>query len=271
MKDLMLKSTEARKIILEMKYKSKSSHIGSAYSILDILIYLYFKEMNINEKNKNNSFRDRLILSKGHASAALYTTLYLKGFLEKDYMEKYYCDNGKLPGHIDKTVCEFLDLSSGSLGHGLSVAGGLVLASKISEKDNKIFVILGDGELEEGSIWEAAIFISKYQFKNLTIIIDSNKFQGYDKSENLFEYKKMINMWKGLDFEVLEINGHSFIEIEKAIKYKSNKTKVIVANTVKGKGISFMENKLEWHYKSPNLDEYNKGMEELKSYENNIY
>lgn len=267
MKDLVLKGTEARKLILQMKCRSKSSHIGSAFSVLDILIYLYFEKLNINSENLEEKFRDKLILSKGHASAALYTTLYLKGFLKEEDLNKYYCNEGRLPGHVDKTVCKALDLSSGSLGHGLSVGAGMALASYINKKNNNIYVILGDGELNEGSVWEAAIFISKHQFKNLTIIIDSNKLQGYDKSEDIFEYKKLKNMFKSLEFEVIEIDGNNYKEIEEGINRKTDKTKVIIANTVKGKGISYMENKLEWHYKSPNEEQLKLGLEELEKYE----
>lgn len=147
----------------------------------------------------------------------------------------------------------------------------MALASRIEKQENNIFVILGDGEIDEGSIWEAAIFISKYQFKNLTIIVDSNKLQGYDKVNDVFKYEKMVEMWKALDFDLLEIDGNDYLEIDKAIKKLSNKTKVVIANTIKGKGVSFIENKLEWHYKSPSEEQLKLGLEELREYENKLY
>lgn len=266
MKNLILKSIKARKKIIEMKYKSKSSHIGSAFSVLDILIYLYFRKLNLlGEK------RDRLILSKGHASSALYVTLWLKDILKIDEIDSYYVNGGKLPGHIDKKVSTFLDVSSGSLGHGLSIGTGIALGYKMDKVSNRVYVILGDGELDEGSIWEAAIFISRQNLNNMTIIVDCNKLQGYDKVENIFSYEKMKNMWKALEFEVIETDGHNFHELEKSFNIKSSKPIVILANTIKGKGIKEIENKLEWHYKSPNLDEYNKWIKELDEYENNLY
>ena len=264
MKDLKVISRDARKKILNMKYKSKSSHIGSAFSVLDILTYLYFKGLNITKDNLKHNDRDRVILSKGHASAALYTILAIKGFLDMEKLDKYYCDNGELPGHIDMTVSDALDLSAGSLGHGLSVGAGMALAMKIDKIDNRIIVIMGDGEVNEGSIWEAAMFISRENLKNVTIVIDYNDFQGYDKSSDILTYERNIEMWRALDFDVLEINGHDFEQLDKAFNHKSEFPILIIAKTIKGKGVSFMENKLEWHYKSPNKDELKLGLEELE-------
>lgn len=263
--NLLTKSNEARKIILEMKYKSKSSHIGSAYSVLDLLIYLYYEKLNMTKENLNTNKRDRLILSKGHASAALYSVLSLKGFLEKEKINNYYCDGGDLPGHIDNTVSEALDVSSGSLGHGLSIGVGLALASKIDSIENTIVVILGDGELNEGSIWEGAMSATRFNLNNLLIIVDANKFQGYNKVDDILNYERMVKMWKSLDFEVFEIDGHNFEEMKKTMGAKSfMKPTVIIANTIKGKGISYMENKLEWHYKSPNEEQFILGKKELQ-------
>ncbi|MEG1942048.1 MAG: transketolase [Cetobacterium sp.] len=265
-------SLTARKQILKMKCISKSSHIGSAFSVIDILIYLYFRKANISDENISDIYRDKIILSKGHASAALYTTLWLKGFITDEQINNYYCDNGALPGHVDKTVSKALDLSSGSLGHGLSVAAGMGLSFKMNKLNHKIYIILGDGELNEGSIWEAAMFISSKNLDNVVIIIDSNKLQGYDLTENILEYEKMKKMWLALKFEVKEINGNSFEDLEKGLSNLSGKPEVIIANTIKGKGIKDIENKLEWHYKSPNENEYKIWLKELEDKnENNIY
>ena len=268
MKELQKISNNARKKILSMKHYSKSSHIGSAFSVLDILVYLYFKGLNIAKENLNDNNRDRLILSKGHASAAIYTTLALKGFLDYDKLDKYYCDDGELPGHIDMTVSDALDLSAGSLGHGLSVGAGMALAMRIDAIENRIVVIMGDGEINEGSIWEAAMFITRENLKNITIFIDCNKFQGYDETSKILTYDRNKNMWLALGYDVLEVDGHNFYEIETAFNNKSERPFVILANTIKGKGVSYMENKLEWHYKSPSLEELRKGLEELE--ENNL-
>lgn len=266
MKKLVLKSIEARKKIIEMKYKSKSSHIGSAFSVLDILIYLYFKKLDLIGKN-----RDRLILSKGHASSALYVTLWLKDIIKTEEIDNYYVNGGKLPGHIDRKVSPLLDASSGSLGHGLSIGAGMALSYKIDNITNRIYIILGDGELDEGSIWEAAIFISRENLDNITIVVDYNKLQGYEETEKIFSYNKIKKMWEALNFEVLEVDGHNFYELDECFNKKSNRPIVILANTIKGKGIKEIENKLEWHYKSPNLEQYNDWIKELEKYENNLY
>ena len=162
------------------------------------------------------------------------------------------------------TVSNSLDLSTGSLGHGLSVATGMALAMRIDKVNNRIVVIMGDGEIDEGSVWEAAMFISKENLKNILIFIDCNGLQGYDRTEDILKFEKIKNMWKALEFEVIEINGHNFEEIEKAYKYKSDRPIVVLAKTIKGKGVSFMEDKLEWHYKSPNLEELKAGLKELE-------
>ena len=257
----------ARKKIMNMKYHSKSSHIGSAFSVLDILVYSYFKGLNITEENLRDNNRDRLILSKGHASAAIYTTLALRGFLDIKKLDMYYCNDGELPGHIDMTTSEALDLSTGSLGHGLPVGAGMALAMKINKIDSRIVVIMGDGEINEGSVWEAAMFIIRENLKNMLIFIDCNGLQGYDRTEEILTYERNKEMWRALGFTILEIDGNNFEEIEKAYKCKNYKPVVVLAKTIKGKGVSFMEDKLEWHYKSPNLGELEKGLKELEENE----
>ncbi len=264
MKELKSISDSARKKIMEMKYKSKSSHIGSAFSVLDILVYSYFEGLNITEKNLDDNNRDRLILSKGHASAAIYTTLALKGFINFEKLDKYYCDNGELPGHIDMTISNALDLSTGSLGHGLPVGVGMALAMKIDKINNKVVVIMGDGEVNEGSVWEAAMFAIRENLKNLLIFIDCNGLQGYDRAEEILSYGRNKKMWEALGFDVLEIDGHNYDELQKVYNYKSKLPIVVMAKTIKGKGVSFMEDKLEWHYKSPNLEELEIGIKELE-------
>lgn len=267
MKELEKISNEARKKIMNMKYYSKSSHIGSAFSVLDILVYSYFKGLNITEENLKDNSRDRLILSKGHASAAIYTTLALRGFLDIKKLDMYYCNDGELPGHIDMTTSEALDLSTGSLGHGLPVGAGMALAMKINKIDSRIVVIMGDGEINEGSVWEAAMFIIRENLKNMLIFIDCNGLQGYDRTEKILTYERNKEMWRALGFTILEIDGNNFEEIEKAYKCKNYKPVVVLAKTIKGKGVSFMEDKLEWHYKSPNLEELEKGLKELEENE----
>lgn len=254
---------EIRKSILQMVYRSKSSHIGSCLSIVEILYVLYFKVMRIDPAHPDNESRDKFILSKGHASAALYATLAEKGFFEKQLLERFYVDYGLLPGHVDMKAVPGIEASSGSLGHGLSIGIGMAIANKLSNNPGHIYVLLGDGECNEGSIWEGVMIAPMLKLDNLTVIIDLNKLQGYGRSDEIINQSNIIERWKAFGWDTYDIDGHDTEEIEVALKYYHSMPKVIVANTIKGKGISFMENKLEWHYKSPNTEEYQKALAEL--------
>ncbi|TSC95183.1 MAG: transketolase subunit A [Parcubacteria group bacterium Licking1014_1] len=252
---------EIRKNVLEMKFASQSSHIGSAFSCIDILTVLYFKILNINPKNPTSENRDRFILSKGHAASALYATLARRGFFSENVL-KNYCQNGKkLAGHTTKDSVPGIETSTGSLGHGLPMGIGLALAGR---KKYKVFVLMSDGECDEGSNWEAALFASHHKLDNLIAIIDYNKLQAFGKTNEVLNLEPLKEKFIAFGWGVKEINGHNHTEIEKALlSCNDNKPNIIIANTIKGKGVSFMENKLKWHYKSLNENEYKKALEEL--------
>jgi transketolase len=255
---------EVRRKILEMNAKAKASHSGSALSIVDILVVLYFKVLHINPENPLDPCRDRFILSKGHASSALYVVLSKKGFFPEEYLDEFYIDGGRLPGHLDKNSAPGIEVSAGSLGHGLSLGIGMAIASKLDRLNFKVYVLCGDGELNEGSVWEGILFAGHRKLDNLTLIVDYNKLQAYGRTNEVLNLEPLVSKFKSFHWEVEEIDGHNFEEIEKALTKKVNKPKAIIAHTIKGKGISFMEDKLEWHYKSPNQEELLKALEELE-------
>ncbi len=261
-KERMLK--EIRETIVNMVYRANVSHIGSALSIADILYVLYYKVADINLENINSKDRDIIILSKAHASAALYSVLYHKGFLSKDYIDGYSVDNGKLPCHIDKDKSKFFEVSGGSLGHGASLGAGFAFAKKIDNNSGRVFVIVGDGECNEGSFWEAIMFISTHKLNNYTLIVDYNKLQGFGTTNEVICQNNLAERIKAFGFNVYEIDGNNTEEIEEALKIQAEIPIAIIAHTVKGKGISFMENKLEWHYKSPNEEQLKIALSELK-------
>lgn len=256
-------SKEIRKSILKMNAKSFASHSGTALSTVDILTVLYFKIMNINPINPDLKTRDKFILSKGHGSSALYATLAEKGYFSKELLEGFYVDGGQLPGHLDKDAVPGVEVSSGSLGHGLSIGVGMAISNKLDKLDSHIYVMCGDGELNEGSVWEAIMFAPHKNLDNLTMIIDYNKLQGYGKTNEVINLEPINQKLQAFNWDVMEIDGHNYEEIESALSYKSLKPKVIIAHTIKGKGVSYMENEFVWHYKSPNDEQLEQAMKEL--------
>lgn len=256
-------ANEIRKNLLIMNARSYASHSGTALSIVDILVVLYFRVLNIDSKLPLDPKRDRLILSKGHGSSALYATLAEKGFFEKNLLDKFYLDGGKLPGHLDKDSVPGIEVSSGSLGHGLSLGLGMAMANTMDSMASKVFVISGDGELNEGSMWEAIMFAGHLKQKNLTLIVDYNKLQGYGKTHEVINMEPLGDKFKAFNWDVFEIDGHNFEEIEKTLLVSTDKPKVIIANTIKGKGVSYMENQFVWHYKSPNDEQLKQALGEL--------
>ena len=240
-----------RTTIIEIANSSKSPHVGSALSCVDIIATLYFKILNI-KLNDNN--RDIFILSKGHGAMALYATLYHKGFLVKQELNSYFLNNGKLPAHLDKQANPYIEVSSGSLGHGLPMACGIAYGKKLKKFNGKVFVLMGDGESQEGSIWEVAMLAPKLQLDNLVVFIDRNNLQGYGRANELLSYESIDEKFKAFNWEVLRIDGHNHSEIEKAIYLDTKKPKIIIADTIKGKDIDFMEDKLVWHYYVVNDD-----------------
>lgn len=252
-----------RKSIIHMVHYSKSSHVGTCLSIVDILSILYFKVMNVDPQNPNKADRDKFILSKGHGSAALYATLAERGFFPKEYLDKYYTDGGILPGHLDMEAVPGIEASAGSLGHGLSLGLGMAIANRQTNNPGHIYVLLGDGECNEGSVWEAVMLASTLQLKNFTAIIDYNKLQSFGRTNEIINQENMAERWRAFGWETYEVDGHHVDELEKVFNLEQSRPKAIIAHTIKGKGVSYMEDRLEWHYKSPDRDQYNEALKEL--------
>ena len=239
-----------RKGIIEEVYSSQSGHPGGSLSIADILTVLYFYEMNINPENPKDENRDRLVLSKGHCSPALYATLANRGFFDVEELKSFRNINGKLQGHPDMKNIPGVDMTTGSLGQGLSDANGMAIAGKLDNKDYRVYCILGDGEIEEGQI------------------VDNNNLQIDGTIEEVMSSYPIDEKFKSFGFQIINIDGNDIEEIIKAFDVAKNvkgKPTCIIAKTVKGKGVSFMENKVEWHGKAPNEEQYKQAMEELEN------
>lgn len=258
---------EIRRGIIEEVYNAQSGHPGGSLSIADLLAVLYFKEMNINPQNPNDENRDRLVLSKGHCAPALYSALANRGYFDKEELKTLRKINSKLQGHPDMRKIPGVDMTTGSLGQGLSAANGMAIAGKMDKKDYRVYCILGDGELEEGQVWEAAMASVKYKLDNLCVIVDNNNLQIDGTIDEVMSSKPIDKKFESFGFQIIKINGHDIDEIIKAFEVARNikeKPTCIIAETLKGKGVSFMENKAEWHGKAPSEEEYKIAMEELK-------
>ena len=272
-KELKRIANNVRKDIIEEVYDAKSGHPGGALSIADILTVLYFNQMNIDPKNPKSNLRDRLVLSKGHAVAALYAVLVERGFIQKEELKTFRKMNSRLQGHPDMEKTPGIDMSTGSLGQGLSIANGMAIASKMDSLGCKIYCILVDGEIEEGQIWEAAMTSNKYALDNLCVILDYNKLQIDGSVQNVKNLDCLQSKWESFGFNVITCNGNDIemlINSFEQAKQTKGMPSIIIADTVKGKGVSFMENKVEWHGKAPSEEEYNKAMNELNLEQQNI-
>ena len=264
---LQEKAKQIRRGIIEAVYSNQSGHPGGSLSIADILSVLYFKEMNINPEQPDWEERDRLVLSKGHCSPTLYSALANRGFFEVDELKTFRNVNSRLQGHPDRKNIPGVDMTTGSLGQGLSAANGMAIAGKMDDKLYRVYCILGDGEIEEGQIWEEAMTASKYKLDNLCVIVDNNNLQIDGTIEEVMSPYPIDEKFRSFGFEVINIDGHDIDEIMKAFEVaKSIKGKptCIIAKTVKGKGVSFMENQAGWHGKAPNEEEYQEAMLELR-------
>lgn len=263
--DLVQITKSIRRFVIQMAHASGASHTGSALSIVDLLAVLYFKVLDVDPEHPEKPDRDRFILSKGHASAALYATLAERGFIDKSLLKTYYLDGGTLPGHVDFTAVPGIDASAGSLGHGLSLGAGMALALRHDQAGSRVFVLMGDGELNEGSVWEALMFIPHRQLRNITVIVDCNNYQGYGASADVLNMSPLDQKLAAFGWQVVVINGHDFAEIENALQADSGeKPRIVLANTVKGKGVSFMEREFIWHYKSPDAGQLARALKELE-------
>lgn len=255
--------------ILKEVYNAKSGHIGGAFSIADILTVLYFNEMNIDAKSPDSPDRDRLVLSKGHASAALYAVLAEKGYIDKEELKTFRNIDSNLQGHPDMNKVPGVDMTTGSLGQGLSVANGMALSSKLDSRGYRVYCILGDGELQEGQVWEAAMTAEKYQLDNLCVIVDANELQLTDSTMNVkgINYNDIEQKFRAFGFQTVVIDGHNIESIIRALtiaEMTKGKPTAIICKTIKGKGVSFMENQVDWHGKAPNDEEYEMAVKELK-------
>lgn len=259
-------SKEIRKGIIEEVYSHSSGHPGGSLSIADILTVLYFKEMKIDEKNSKWEDRDRLVLSKGHCSPALYSVLAHRGYFPLEDLKTFRDINSYLQGHPDMKKIPGVDMTTGSLGQGLSAANGMAIAGKMDKKDYRVYCILGDGEIEEGQVWEAAMASSKYKLDNLCVIIDNNNLQIDGKIEEVMNSYPIDEKFRSFGFEIIKIDGHNVQEIIDAFDVAKNikdRPVCIIAKTIKGKGISYMENQVGWHGKAPNEEQYIEAIKEL--------
>ncbi len=265
--------------IINMIYLAKSGHPGGSLSAASIISVLYFHVMRIDPKFPQWGDRDRFVLSKGHACPVLYAALALRGFFPKEDLSTLRQLNSSLQGHPDMRKTRGVDMTTGSLGQGLSVGIGMALGAKLDNKDYRVYVMLGDGELDEGQVWEAAMFAAKYKLNNILVIIDCNKLQIDGTTEKVMPLEPLVDKWKAFRWNVVEVNGHNVDEIltaMKKFKLTRNMPTVIIAHTVKGKGVSFMENNPDWHGRVLNKQEYEQAIKEIsgekeKSNEINAY
>ena len=267
-KKLQLKKTaiEVRKGIIEGTFNAKSGHPGGSLSIADIMTYLYFSEMNVDPEKPDCENRDRLVLSKGHTAPALYAALALKGFFPVELIKTLRKPDSILQGHPSMRYTPGVDMSTGSLGQGISVAAGMALAAKLKGKDYKVYTILGDGEIEEGQVWEAAKFAGNQKLNNLVAIVDYNNLQIDGSLDEVNSPYPIKEKFEAFNWNVIEICGHCFGQIEEAFAAAMAETErptCIVAKTTKGKGVSFMEDKCDWHGTAPNAEQYEQAMAEL--------
>lgn len=249
------KASDIRRTIFSMLKPHESHHIGCSMSIVELLTVLYFDILAVYPKNIWSKKRDIFILSKGHAAAALYATLFRRGFFTKKILSTYEIDEGLLPGHVTNTV-PGVEVSTGSLGHGLSIGAGFALSFLRDKKTNKVYVLLSDGELNEGSTWEAIMFAGHHKLHNLTVIVDANGMQGYGKTKDILDLTPLAAKANAFGWDSFEIDGHDIVDIHNALKKdKKSKPLFIIANTIKGKGMLHLEGKFESHYKSLNASE----------------
>lgn len=261
-------ATKIRKGVIEGTHAAKSGHPGGSLSISDILAYLYFEEMNIDPNNPTMEERDRFVLSKGHCAPALYATLANRGFFPVEELTTLRKIGTRLQGHPDMTLTPGVDMSAGSLGLGISSAAGMALAGKIKHKDYRVYTIVGDGESEEGQVWEACMFAAHYQLDNLCVIIDWNGLQIDGPVTQVMNPTPHDKKLEAFGFHVISVDGHDFEQLETAFaeaRTVKGKPTAIIAKTVKGKGVSFMENKVNWHGTAPNDEQYAQAMAELNA------
>lgn len=261
-----LLANRIRRRVIEMIHRAKTSHVGSVFSTVDILAVLYEKILRLDPTQPDWIERDRFILSKGHACAGLYAVLAERGFFPESWLEEFCVDGGRLAGHATHIGVPGVEVSTGSLGHGLALACGMALVGKRENRPFRVFTMLSDGECDEGSTWEAALFAPFHRLDNLVSIVDYNKIQSLGAVKEVLDLNPLAAKWQSFGWSVLEIDGHDIAQIEDAfrtIPAQSGSPTCIIAHTIKGKGVSFMENKLLWHYRSPDQGELRLALAEL--------
>ncbi|HIY26551.1 MAG TPA: transketolase [Candidatus Acutalibacter pullistercoris] len=266
-KDLLVAAAKVRLGILEGVFHAKSGHPGGSLSAADLFTYLYFSELRVDPQNPKDPDRDRFVLSKGHCAPGLYAALALKGYFPWEELSRLRHIGAMLQGHPDMKGTPGVDMSSGSLGQGISAAVGMALAGKMDGKDYRVYTLLGDGECEEGQVWEAAMFAGHRKLDNLCVIVDYNGLQIDGPVEKVAGPAPFEPKFQAFGFETMTIDGHDFDELERAFqaaKACKGKPFAIIMKTVKGKGVSFMENQVGWHGKAPNKDEYEVALKELQ-------
>ncbi|MFB0564482.1 MAG: transketolase [Candidatus Aminicenantaceae bacterium] len=253
-----------RLTILRLIHETKSPHIGSSFSIVEILVALYFKILKVSPEDPFNKERDRFILSKGHACPAFYAVLHERGFLTKDELNGFAINEGLLEQHPSLDLKHGIEITSGSLGHGLSIGAGMALAGKLDKANYKVYALLSDGELNEGSTWEAMMFANQHTLNNLIAMVDCNKIQALGHTKDIIDLNPINKKWENFGWHVKQVNGHNFNQIFKAFNtLHRDKPNVIILQTVKGKGVSFMEDNVLWHYRPPDEEEYARAIKEL--------
>ena len=256
-----------RRHALEMTSRGGASHIGSVFSIADILSVLYGKMMRYNPVDPSCIDRDRFILSKGHAGSGVYAVLAESGFFSTDKLRTYYQDGSDLSGHVSHKGIPGVELSTGSLGHGLSVGAGMALAGKLEDRKHRVFVLLSDGECDEGSNWEAILFAAHHRLENLVAIVDYNKIQSLSSVAETLELEPFVEKWSSFGWGVRQVDGHDHKELGQVLKtipFMPGHPSVLIAHTVKGKGVSFMENTVLWHYRCARGEEFEAALRELE-------
>ena len=269
-KQLAITATKARMLALDMVHTAASGHIGGSLSSLDALTVLYFNKLRVDPQNPHDPERDRFVLSKGHCSPALYATLALRGFFPVEDCKLFRSIKGHMSGHAEMHHVPGVDMSTGSLGQGISVAVGMALAGKIDGKGYRVYSLLGDGECQEGQVWEAAMAAAKYKLDNLCAIIDHNGLQIDGRNDDVMPVMPLDKKFEAFNWNVLSVNGHDYDALsdafDKAAAMNNGKPTVIIMETIKGKGVSYMENNAGWHGKAPNDEQYAVAISELEAY-----
>ena len=265
-KTLQQYANTIRKDVITEVFNAQSGHPGGSLSVADVMAYLYFKEMNVDASNPAWEDRDRFVLSKGHTCPALYSALAHKGFFDPKELVCFRKLGHFLQGHPDMNKIPGVDMSSGSLGQGVSAAVGMALAAKVNKKDYRVYTLLGDGEIQEGQVWEAAMFASHYNLGNLCVMVDSNGLQIDGAVDEVMSPNPIDSKFEAFGFRVTVVDGHDFDALEKAFEFfntPSDKPTAIILKTIKGKGVSYMENVAGWHGKAPDEELYNQAMADL--------